>query len=440
MIARRGPSLRWRIAALSGLAIALLSIVAAVTAFLVVRSSIIRDLQASLREDARRVAQVYTGESAGSSLSGPTGGVFVQIYNAQGELVAASNTSFESLAIAPETVIDALGGTRDWRGELDGQSLQAVLEPVGFGVVVVLANTAYIGNALAKLARALLLTAVILIALSAVIGYLVAAATMRPITQLAVLAARLDPNYLNPIDYEGPEDEVGQLSVVLNDLIVRLKDSMDGQRSFLAETSHELRTPLTSLQGFLSRALRRAGPEVRTELEDAQRIAQGMSRLVADLLQLSRGELVRELVPHLLEPYSDILKPVAEEFPGISCEGKTDALLLGDPERLKQLIRNLTANALRATGDPQAVMLRLVSDDKNVVFEVHDSGPGIPAEILPHIFDKFYKGAGGGAGLGLAIAKQIAEMHQGSIEVSSQEGQGTSFRVSFAAFSDENDI
>lgn len=456
MISRRGLALRWRIAVLSSLAIALLSIVASVTAFWVVRSSLIGDLQRALREDASRVASLYQGapqsdaegqsddqaqptpegeappqDNAPTELpKGPTGGVIVQLYDPQGRLFAASSEAFETTPIAaPEVVSAAKERVRNWSGELAGRFFRAAIAPYDSGFVVVLASTGYIGAALRQISKALVLTALVLVLLSGAIGYLVAAAAMRPISQLASAAARLDPNTLHPIDYVGPKDEVGQLSTVLNELIVRLKASMDAQRTFLAETSHELRTPLTSLQGFLDRAVRRGDPTVRRELLDARRIARTMSRLVEDLLQLSRGELVREMVPHLLDPYSDILQPVSEEFPGVALEGEAGEILLGDPERLRQLIRNLTANAVRATGDPAKVSLRLEQADDELILQVSDQGPGIPAEALPNIFDKFYKGAGGGAGLGLAIAKQIADMHNGHLSVDSKGGEGTTFTL-----------
>ena len=463
MIVRGGIPLRWRIAILSSLAVALLSIVAAFIAFAVVRSSLTGDLQRSLREDVVRVAQDYggvtgaegnavedeTAEAAGTQAEdstlqippqGPTGGVVIQLYNAEGTFIAASDDDTQDYTadnlVIPASVVASASEIIDWRGTLTGRPVRAALAPVSFGVVAVVSPSTYIGTALNQLARALAITGTALILLSSLIGYLVAAAAMRPITQLASLAAQLDPNHLAPIDYQGPKDEVGQLNYVLNDLIVRLRASMDAQRSFLAETSHELRTPLTSLQGFLDRAVRRAPPEVRSDLEDVRRIARTMSRLVADILQLSRGQLVREFVPHLLDPYFDILQPVAEEFPGVRLDAEPESLLLGDPERLRQLIRNLTANAVRATGDPKKVVLSLCQLDHSIVLSVCDSGPGIAPDILPNIFEKFYKGAGGGAGLGLAIARQIAEVHQGDIEVESVYGQGTTFRVTLPTFAE----
>ena len=461
MIVRGGIPLRWRIAILSSLAVALLSIIAALIAFAVVRSSLTGDLQRSLREDVVRVARDYGGANLGAEANtsesesaettsttlqlpptGPTGGVAIQLYNTAGTFLAASDEDEldysvrESLIIPQEVVTSVTEGVLDWQGTLNGQPVRAALTPISFGVVAVISPSTYIGTALNQLARALAITGTALILLSSLIGYLVAAAAMRPITQLANLAAQLNPEHLAPIDYRGPKDEVGQLNYVLNDLILRLRASMDAQRSFLAETSHELRTPLTSLQGFLDRAVRRAPPEVRSDLEDVRRIARTMSRLVADILQLSRGQLVREYVPHLLDPYADLLQPVAEEFPGVRIDAGPGSLLLGDPERLRQLLRNLTANAVRATNSPEKVVLSLGQSEDSLVLSVCDSGPGIPPDVLPHIFDKFYKGAGGGAGLGLAIAKQIAEVHQGAIEVESVYGQGTTFRITLPTFAD----
>ena len=468
MIKRRGIALRWRIAIFSSLAIALLTLLASVAAYAVVRSSLVGDLQRALKVDVARVAAAYTtsreevasnatpAQNAGSQtdsaqVSAPqttasqatqlgaedlqsvaTGGVIIQLYTSTGERLAASNdaTAPQSPSLPTEVVTAALSEPQTWRGELAGSPVQAALAPTSLGAAAVLAPAGYIGAALGQLARVLALAALLLVVLSVALGYLVAAAAARPVTQLAKAAAQLDPGQLQPISYTGPDDEVGKLSAVLNDLIERLKLSAEAQRTFLAETSHELRTPLTSLQGFLDRSVRRSPPSMRGELEDAQRIARAMSRLVTDLLQLTRGQLVRDYTLHLLDPATDILKPVAEEFPGVRLEAQAGHLLLGDPDRLKQLVRNLTANAVRATDNPRKVTLGLFTTDEHVVLLVRDRGPGIPEELLPHIFEKFHKGVGGGAGLGLAIAKQIADAHGGTLSVESFKGRGTTFRVS----------
>ena len=476
MIKRRGIALRWRIAIFSSLAIALLTLLASVAAYAVVRSSLVGDLQRALKVDVARVAAAYTtsreevasnatpAQNAGSQTdsaqvsalqttasqatqlgaedlqSVATGGVIIQLYTSTGERLAASNdaTAPQSPSLPTEVVTAALSEPQTWRGELAGSPVQAALAPTSLGAAAVLAPAGYIGAALGQLARVLALAALLLVVLSVALGYLVAAAAARPVTQLAKAAAQLDPGQLQPISYTGPDDEVGKLSAVLNDLIERLKLSAEAQRTFLAETSHELRTPLTSLQGFLDRSVRRSPPSMRGELEDAQRIARAMSRLVTDLLQLTRGQLVRDYTLHLLDPATDILKPVAEEFPGVRLEAQAGHLLLGDPDRLKQLVRNLTANAVRATDNPRKVTLGLFTTDEHVVLLVRDRGPGIPEELLPHIFEKFHKGVGGGAGLGLAIAKQIADAHGGTLSVESFKGRGTTFRVSLPTVEEDD--
>lgn len=440
MIKRGGLPLRWRVAVLTALAIALLSVVASVAAYLIVRSSLIGDLKTALKRDVQQVAQVYSGRTLGDNgnevdpESGPTGVIIIQVYDTKGQLLAASNPEFElaETTLPEDIVLTALESDQDWRGELNGKPILASLAAFNRGAVAVMADTTFIRNTLTQLAEALLLTALFLIAISALAGYLVAVTAMRPVTRLAALAAELGPDKLDQIAYKGPNDEVGQLTKVLNDLLGRLGESLEGQRIFLAESSHELRTPLTSLQGFLERASRRADPNVKRDLDDAKRISQTMSRLVADLLQLSRGELVREMVPHLVDPVDDILIPVSEEFPGVKLKGRSGETIVGDPERLRQLIRNLVSNAVRATQEPNKVTLEFRQENQQAILEVQDSGPGIPQDVQNKIFDKFYKGPGGGAGLGLAIAKQIAHAHSGTLELDSKVGRGTTFRLSLS--------
>ncbi|MEX2541506.1 MAG: HAMP domain-containing sensor histidine kinase [Trueperaceae bacterium] len=476
-----GLPLRWRIAALAGVAIALLAVLASLTAFWVVRRSLLGDLQQSLRADVRKVAALYAAGGpgvAGASLAGPTGGVIVQLYDSQGSLLAASTEEFEqSGANLPAATVRIEAGVRDWSGQLLGRPARAAVAPFEFGSAVVIAETAFIARALGQLGRALLVTALVLVMFSALVAYLIAAAAIRPIRHLARQASRLGPERLEPIRYRGPRDEVGQLATSLNELIGRLKESLDSQRQFLAETSHELRTPLTSLQGYLDRATRKASPEVARELRDARRISHAMARLIRDLLQLSRGELVQELTLHLVDPVADVLAPIAEEFPGVRLEGRpATAMVLGDPERLRQLVRNLTANAVRAAGEPAAVTLALdVCHDGGdrggrgggrrerggrggedfdhggdlgargggaaehggdhversageIGLLVRDTGPGIAEDLRHRIFEKFYKGPGGGSGLGLAIVQQIAEAHGGRVDLESRPGF-TEFRV-----------
>jgi two-component system, OmpR family, sensor kinase len=426
---RRPWPLTWRGAVLASLAIGLLAAFASLFAFLVVRESLRDTLQDALRADAGRVAALYRAGAAGSAreqLAGPTGGAIVQLYDPLGELLVASDPRYAraDAAVPREALAGARDLPQDWRGQLAGRPVQAALQPFEFGVVAVVGDTTYIGATLARLAQALGWAAAALVALSAAVGSAVALEIVRPIRRLARAAQRLGPDRLEPIPDLGPRDEVGRLTEVLNDLILRLREALDAQRAFLAETSHELRTPLTSLQGFLERAARKADPEVRRELGDAQRVARGMGRLVGDLLQLSRGDAVREFDPYIVDPVADVLRPVAEEFPGVAVEGEAGASVLGDPERLRQLVRNLTVNAVRAAG-PQGVTLRARVIDDAVVLEVHDVGPGVPPELQAKVFEKFWTSGAGGAGLGLAIARQVARAHGSDLTLRSGHGDTT---------------
>src|SRR5690606_13515422 len=163
-----------------------------------------------------------------------------------------------------------------------------------------------------------------------------------------------------------------------------------------------------------------------------------MARLVEDLLLLSRGELVREINPHLVDLLQDVARPVAAEFPGVRVEG-TALLVLGDPVRLRQLVRNLLANAVRAATGPAGVRVNVrEGDERTAVLEVEDDGPGIPPEMQERIFEKFYKGAGGGSGLGLAIARQVAKHHDGTLTVESRPGR-TVFTLRLPAVQEEEE-
>lgn len=419
-----GPPLRFRIAAWVAAATALLAVVSLVVAFFAARAAMRADLQAALRRDAANVAAAYEGagvEGAALAPSTPTGRVHIQLYGPDGALFAASDPDYErDTAALPASVV--LAAPRDWRGERADTTLQAATAPFSYGVVAVLAETGYIGRALQAIARALAVAALLLLLASVPVGLLTARAASRPITRLADAAARLGPEDLDPLAVPVPRDEVGQLAATLDALLTRLREARDTQRSFLAETSHELRTPLTSLRGFLRRARRGAVGQVDRDLADAERIAEGMGRLVEDLLELSRSRLVRDITPHLVDPLREVAEPVAAEFPGVAVRGDAGMTVLAEPDRLRQALRNLVANAARAAGAGGRVEVRCRGVGPDVVLEVEDDGPGVAPEVRERLFEPFLAGPGGGTGLGLAIARQLILAHGGSIAVHSEPG------------------
>ncbi len=214
----------------------------------------------------------------------------------------------------------------------------------------------------------------------------------------------------------------------------QLAEALNAQKTFLAETSHELRTPLTALLGYLRRAERESGGT--QTLKDAVRVTENMTRLVNDLLQLSRGELVQSIEPHFVR-LSDLLAGVGRDY-GVRVEAPSDLEVVADPQRLSQVFVNLVTNAVRVCGSQDMVHLQARVESPFVVVDVIDHGPGVPDDIKPRIFDKFYRGKeAGSAGLGLTIAQQVMQAHGGRIEVVDTPGGGATFRVRLAALEDD---
>jgi two-component system OmpR family sensor kinase len=246
-------------------------------------------------------------------------------------------------------------------------------------------------------------------------------------------------------------NEVARLGSAFDHMVDRLGAALEAQRRFVADASHELRTPLTSLEGLSEMLLIGAD---RGDTGVVQRTVRSMhgelarlGRLVADLLTLSRldntspvqlvsldaGRLANEVVEQMrpLAEAKDVRLAVATAGP---------APVLGDPDRLKQVLLNLVDNAIRYTPAEGQVKLSVDTEPSSgargaVRIEVHDTGPGIAPQDLPHIFDRFYRGdasrtrATGNTGLGLAIARAIVESHSGTISVRSVPGGGATFSV-----------
>ncbi len=215
----------------------------------------------------------------------------------------------------------------------------------------------------------------------------------------------------------------------------QLEEALNLQKTFLAETSHELRTPLTSLLGYLRRADREAGGS--QVIQDAQRVAENMTRLVNDLLQLSRGELVQSVEMHFMN-VGRLLEQVGRDY-GVEVKARSIEIV-GDPGRLNQVFANLVSNAIRVAGSPDKVRIEVGDRPGEVEVCVIDRGPGVPDHIKPKIFDKFFRGKeAGSAGLGLTIAQQVVTAHGGRIDVSDTPGGGATFCVRLPLLDEDED-
>lgn len=245
---------------------------------------------------------------------------------------------------------------------------------------------------------------------------------------------------------ERGDQEFIKLAKSFNHMAEELERSEIGRRNLTADLAHELRTPLHILQGNLEGALDgvyQASPEHFKSMLEETRLLQ---RLVEDLQTLSMAESGTLDFHFQTLNLKELLQDVVSSFSGQAEEGEIkinldfpndldDLSLEGDWHRLDQVLGNLVINALRYTPEGGEIILGADKTTDAVLITIHDTGEGIPPEDLPYIFDRFWKGdksrsrASGGSGLGLAIARQLVTVHGGTIEVESQEEEGTKFTV-----------
>ncbi len=240
------------------------------------------------------------------------------------------------------------------------------------------------------------------------------------------------------VPYREREDEIGVLARSFNLLLERMERLFQTQQQLLADVSHELRTPLTAIRGNVD-LMRRMGEGDEESLDIILEELERMTRLVGDLLLLARADaggipIERKRVevdPLLFEIYHQVM--MLDLQVAVTLDEIDQVCVMGDPDRLKQLMWNLVSNAIKYTPAGGEVHLRLSKDGGQARFEVEDTGQGIAPQDLPYIFDRFYRvdksRSQSGSGLGLSIARYIAQAHGGRIEVESKLGQGTTFTV-----------
>lgn len=286
---------------------------------------------------------------------------------------------------------------------------------------------------------------VLALVVAAIIGYLAAGAALHPLDEVTATALQItradDLSRRIPL-LGSPTGEVGQLIQAFNETLERLESLFQAQRRFLADVSHELRTPLTGIRGNVD-LIRQFGKADEESLEAISSEVERMTRMVQDLLLLAQAETGKlplaqeevELDTLMLEVYRQA-KVLANDKLMIKIGREDQARVIGDRDRLKQVILNLIANAIEHTPNGGEIRLDLLCDGTNARLSVNDTGQGIPEEDLFHIFERFYRRdpsrsrrSGGGAGLGLSIAYWIARSHEGTIEVASKEGEGSTFTI-----------
>jgi signal transduction histidine kinase len=306
-------------------------------------------------------------------------------------------------------------------------------------------------NAQHDVAKAFLLAGGIVLVLALIASYLAGARVSAPLRRMAAVAARVDAGDLDPrMEVGARRDEVTALADSFNRMLERLAEAFSSQREFVADASHELRTPLTVIRGQLEVLAAQKDPS-EEDVRRVERLVQAeiarLTRMVDDLLLLTQADRVDFLRPETI----DVHQFVDELWDGLSLTAERrfeladvpNGTLDGDPDRLAQAVRNLARNAIEHTGEPNG-LVRLEVDPvalNRLRFRVIDDGPGIPASERERIFERFHRvdharsRNEGGAGLGLAIVRAIAEAHGGWVTaVDAPNGRGATVELVVPGF------
>lgn len=378
-----------------------------------------------------------------------------RILDPLGNLVASPfGREEDELPLSEEGLQTLQGGNEWWQTELvSDEEMLIYSRPV-----IVNDEVAYIvqvarplterNRTLQSLVTTLLIAGALITLIAFGIGWLFSGVTFAPIHRITKTAKAIgdERDFSRRVDYNGPQDEVGQLASTFNAMLTRLQDafqkveySLQMQRNFVADVSHELRTPLTTLRGNLGLLKRNPSPEIQNDiLSDMVDESDRLIRLVNDLLLLARADAGRSLAKEPVE-VSTVLQEVCRQANQLDSKREIDldvdagVSIIGDRDAFKQVSLILLDNALKHSNGK--INIHAKKYGKQVEVRVQDFGEGMPPEILAHVFDRFYRGDDAtpisGFGLGLPIAKTLVEGSGGEIHMESEVGKGSTVTITF---------
>lgn len=448
-------SLRLRLTLLYSTLVGGILLIFGTAVYILISIILLNQVDNTLAATAQQIIDVTAVDSAGeiSAISLPsldmTASTYVQVWGRDGKL----KTSSPSIA-AMRGALDPSGLQAKYPvyhdDRTNGIHLRVLSVPlqVGMHPIAVLqaaSSLTVIDAARANLINILLASAAASAALAALGSWLVLGRSLAPLETVTetVQAINRADDLSRRIPYKGPaDDEIGGLIESFNQTLERLESLFTSQRRLLADVSHELRTPLTVIKGNvdLMRRMKRLDEESLASMDlEAGRL----TRLVGGLLLLAQAESGKlsldlhnvELDTLLLEVFQE-MRIVAADKVRLKVSNIDQMQVLGDRDRLKQVLLNIMANAIQYTPPGGEVIVGLSRIGEQARIVIHDTGPGIPSEDLPYIFERFYRAEksrsrsrGAGFGLGLSIAHWIIENHEGTIKVESKQGEGTTFAI-----------
>ncbi len=448
-------SLRRRISFVAAAAVAIAIALAACVCYFVVRGQLRGQVDSALNAQAsaaqhgipRALNEPFPAIPA--SAGGPA--PYVQAVAADGTVVPVQGNV--SLPVNPQAIAVATGSSNGYLGDINvGQNhlreltfpLTASIDGQVETVAVQLARPlGPIDHVLSRLRLILLLLVAGGIALAAVLSRMAATRVLAPLSEVTQTAEQIgETDDLSMRLAVHADDEVGQLATRFNAMLERLQgsraaldESVRAQRQLVADASHELRTPVTSLRTNIEVLLANPGldeDERRRLLDDVVEQSEELTGLVGDLIELARGDLPAESVEdaRLDRIVEEAVARARRNSPGIRFETELEPVIVeGVPERLGRAVNNLLDNAARHS--PPGGTVEVVVDAGGV--RVRDHGPGIATQDLPHVFDRFFRGAHSrgkqGSGLGLAIVRQVTEQHGGSAAAANAPDGGAVFTL-----------
>ncbi len=446
----------WYLALLTG-------VIAAVGAFVIVglKADLISATDRSLRPAVEQIAAGYgseglpefqdksasllTGERASAQILTPTGAVLASF---------GDRVSRAPMLDLPAVTQVAAGRTLVFSGPSErGSRFRVAARPVLRGkqrlVVVAALSLAPVERSVQRVLVLLLLALPVALLATAAGGWWLARRALTPIARMIATAQAIGPSALRDrLAVPRTGDEVAHLAVALNTMLDRIHGGVAEQQRLVADTSHELRSPLAVMRTNIDVSLRadELSPAAREILESNREEIDRMSATVEDLLTLARSDarefpLSNDLVDLQALAWQAVrrLGPFAQRRGVTVSNDGAPAAVLGDPEHLGHVLRNLIDNAIKFSPTGSRVTVRTWSDGGEAGVTVEDEGPGIPDEFRQRVFDRFYRvdksraRATGGSGLGLAIARELAIAHGGRIDLAPRDPHGSAFTIALPA-------
>ncbi len=448
-------SLRRRVGFAAATAVGIAVVLVALVGYFVVRNQLLGQVDDALRTQMVAIQHGADLERPLPGLSASAGGPapYVQVVMSDGGVRPVLGDL--TLPVNAQVRAVAAGNTAPYMTDVYVRGSH--LRELTFGIPTIVSGQTVavqlarplgpVDHTLSNLRLILLLLSLGGIALAAVLGRLAARRVLAPLGEVAATAQHIsETEDLRARIQVRADDEVGQLATRFNTMLERLEssraaldESVQSQRQLVADASHELRTPVTSLRTNIELLL--AGEhelsedERRRMLADVVEQSEELSFLVGDLIELARGDLPVESAEdvELDQVVAESVDRARRNFPEVVFETSlAPSLVLGVPERLGRAVNNLLDNAARHSVPGGTVEVSVAAHGVTV----RDHGPGIDESDLPHVFERFYRGAGArgrqGSGLGLAIVRQVAEQHGGSVSAANAPDGGAVFTLALA--------